>query len=70
MGPAILRATRIYGRRSVMGIRGWLSTLPHVREIYACGIRNPINFFFVKSGIAAQGIRNPANDWNPESKFG
>ena len=27
------------------GIGGWLSTLPTVREIYACGIRNPRNFF-------------------------
>ena len=36
--------------------------LPHVRyeseKIFACGICNP-----------AQDIRNPANDWNPESKF-
>ena len=23
----------------------------------------------IKSGIAAQGIRNPSEDWNPESKF-
>ena len=28
-------------------------------------------FLFVESGIlnTAQGIRNPTNDWNPESKF-
>lgn len=29
-----------------------------IREIFASGIRNP-----------ALGIRNPANDWNPESKL-
>ena len=35
-----------------------------------------MEFLFVESGIlgfgirnTAQGIRNPANDWNPESKF-
>ena len=34
-----------------------------IREIFACGIQNP--------GIqnTALGIRNPTNDWHPESKF-
>ena len=34
-----------------------------IREIFACGIQNP--------GIqnSALGIRNPTNDWHPESKF-
>ena len=47
-----------------------------VPEIFACGIRNP-EMFSCKSGIlafcrvwnTAQGIRNPTNDWNQESKF-
>ena len=46
------------------------------KEIFACEIRNVVNFSFVKSAIlgfgiwnTAQGIRNPTKDWNPESKF-
>ena len=37
-----------------------------IREIFACGIRGILGF-----GIrnTAQGIRNPTNEWNPESKF-
>ena len=36
-----------------------------IREISACGIWNPgIGFW-----NSALGIQNPANDWNPESKF-
>ena len=34
-----------------------------IQEIFACGVRNP------GLGIwnTAQGIRNPTEDWNPES---
>ena len=46
-----------------------------MRENFACGIRNPGKFFLVESGMldfgirnTAQGIWNPAKDWNPESK--
>ena len=57
------------------------SCLPHVRDsgirkILACGIRNLEKIFLVESeilgfgiGNSAQGIRNPTNDWNPNSKF-
>ena len=57
------------------------SCLPHVRDsgirkILACGIRNLGKIFLVESeilgfgiGNSAQGIRNPTNDWNPNSKF-
>ena len=39
-------------------------------EIFACGIRN-LGIFFLGFGIrnSAQGIRAPANDWNPEPIF-
>ena len=47
-----------------------------IREIFACGIRDPGIFLVLESAIldfgfqnAAQGIRNPTNDRNPESKF-
>ena len=47
-----------------------------MQEIFACEIRNLVNFSFVESGIlgfgiwnTAQGIQNPTKDWNPESKF-
>ena len=50
-----------------------LNILPYVRELE---FRNPGNFLLVESEIlgfgirnTAQGIRNPTNDWNPESKF-
>ena len=40
------------------------------------GFRNSGNFLPVESGIlgsgirkTAQEVRNPTNDWNPESKF-
>ena len=36
-----------------------------IREIFACGIWNPAIGFW----NSALGIQNPANDWNPESKF-
>ena len=46
-----------------------------VLEIFACEIRNPQKFA-VESGVLgfgirnrAQGIRNPTNEWNPESTF-
>ena len=54
---------------------------PHVmesgiREVFACGIRDPGIFLVLESAIldfgfqnAVQGIRNPTNDWNPESRF-
>ena len=48
-------------------------------EMFACGIRNLGKFCswnIKKSAIlgfgmrnTAQGIRNPTNDWNPESKL-
>ena len=34
-----------------------------IREIFACGIQNP------EIQNTALGIRNPTNDWHPESKF-
>ena len=37
-----------------------------IGEIFACGIANPL---FWNLEYTAQGIRNPTNDWNPESKF-
>ena len=54
----------------------WRNLNSGVPEIFACGIRNP-EMFSCKSGIlafcrvwnTAQGIRNPTNDWNQESKF-
>ena len=58
------------------GIRNSDSEIP---EMFACGIRNLGKFCswnIKKSGIlgfgmwnTAQGIRNPTNDWNPESKL-
>ena len=46
---------------------------PHIKE---SGFQNPGNFHLGESGIlgflcqnTTQGIRNPSNDWNPESKF-
>ena len=49
---------------------------PHVRDLR---FRNQGNFLLVESGIqgnfvcgirkAVQGVRNPSNEWNPESKF-
>ena len=42
-----------------------ISCLPSIaskiQEIFACGIQN--------LGKFASGIRNPTNDWNPETKF-
>ena len=42
-----------------------------IQEIFVCGIRNTQKFLFVGSKIVAleslipaQGIRNPANNWN------
>ena len=48
----------------------YFSHLPHARasgiwENFACGIWNP--GFGIRN--TAQGIRNPTNDWNLESKF-
>ena len=50
--------------------------LSGIREIFPSGIRNPEKIVFMESGmlgfgirIPALGIRNPANDWNPESLF-
>ena len=41
--------------------------LPHVRE---CRFRpDSPKFLLVESGILGFGIRDPTNDWNPESKF-
>ena len=46
-----------------------------IRKILPCRIRNPWNFAwgiqFLGFGIwnTIQGIQNPTNDWNPESKF-
>ena len=40
-----------------------------IREIFNYGIRNPAIFLPVESAILGFGIRNPTNDWNPESKF-
>ena len=46
-----------------------------IRKILPCRIRNPWNFpwgiQFLGFGIwnTIQGIQNPTNDWNPESKF-
>ena len=37
-----------------------------IREIFACGIRGILGFGFRNT---AKEIRNPTNDWNPESKF-
>ena len=47
------------------------------REILACRIRDPANFccgiwnprLWNSTEYTSQGIRNPTNDWNPESKF-
>ena len=57
--------------RPCKGIR-----IPESCESFACGIRNPRKNFFMKSGSLVfgiwntdQGIPNPINDWNPESKF-
>ena len=54
-------------------LRGYYSSAhcsdipPHVRE---CGFRpDSSKFLLVESGILGFGIRNPTNDWNPESKF-
>ena len=50
--------------------------LSGIREIFPSGIRNLEKIVFMESGmlgfgnrIPALGIRNPANDWNPESLF-
>ena len=52
--------------------------LPGIRDIFPSGIQNPESrkIVFMESGILgfgiripALGIRNPANDWNPESLF-
>ena len=47
-----------------------------IREIFAYGIRNTGKFLFVGSEIVAleslipaQGIRNPANNWNTKFQF-
>ena len=47
-----------------------------IREIFASGIRNWGKILLVECGIlefgiqnTAPGIRNPTNEWNPESKF-
>ena len=37
-----------------------------IREHFACGIRNPWPY---NPENTAQGIRNPNNDWNPESRI-
>ena len=37
-----------------------------IREIFACGIRGILGFGFRNT---AKEIRNPTNDWNPESRF-
>lgn len=36
-------------------------------EMFACGILKPTIGFEIRD--SAQGIWNPASDWNPESKF-
>ena len=54
-----------------VGQSSWLAIFsPHARETgmrenFACGIRSP----GVCNPEYAQEIRNPTNDWNPESKF-
>ena len=63
-----------YARNFVLPM--WRNLNSGVPEIVACRIRNP-EMFSCKSGIlafcrvwnTAQGIRNPTNDWNQESKF-
>ena len=46
-----------------------------IREIFVCGIRKillvecGILGFGTRNAAQAQGIWNPTNDWNPESKF-
>ena len=54
--------------------KSWLVQLG-IGEILACKIRNRRNFCMWNPDAelwlenTAQGIRNPSNDWNPESKF-
>ena len=38
-----------------------------IREILACGIRNPWNFYLWNLESWAPGIRNPTKDWNLKS---
>lgn len=63
--PCSRQLSCLHGQRYyfVIHLPRMCTVTSRIREIFPCGIQNP--------GIqnTALGIRNPTNDWHPESKF-